>query len=50
MNNQKIEYDNKTNDIVSVTTNDCQMYIDGEEMKNAYSKEYPVLLIKLNPT
>jgi DNA-directed RNA polymerase subunit L len=45
-----INYNNESSEIVNVTTNDCQIYIDGEEKKNIYNKKYPVLLIKLKPT
>jgi DNA-directed RNA polymerase subunit L len=40
---------NNSSLITSVTTSDLKMYIDGEEIKNPYSQEYPILLIKLRP-
>jgi len=39
---------NNTAAIVSITTNDLKMYIDGEEIK-VYNQKYPILLIKLRP-
>jgi len=52
-NEKKVDfYINTTNtssDISNVTTNDVEMYINDEKIKNPYNKEYPILLIKLRP-
>lgn len=39
---------NNTAAIISVTTNDLKMYIEGEEI-SPYNKTYPILLVKLRP-
>lgn len=43
-----INYHNNTDQIVSVTTNDASVFIDGEKIE-PYDKIYPILLIKLKP-
>jgi DNA-directed RNA polymerase subunit L len=43
-----LNYHNNSANIVSVTTNDASVYIGSVQVK-PYSKEYPILLIKLKP-
>jgi len=43
-----LNYHNKTNEIVSVTTNDAQFYYQGKEIKSPYPN--PIILVKLQPT
>jgi DNA-directed RNA polymerase subunit L len=43
-----LDYHNKTNEIVSVTTDNAQFYYQGKEIKSPYSN--PVILIKLQPS
>lgn len=43
-----VNYHNTTNKVVPVTTNDCNIYIDGD-LVTPYNKKYPILLIKLKP-
>lgn len=40
---------NNTNDILNVTTNDVEIYIDNELTKKIYDTKYPILIIKLRP-
>lgn len=40
---------NETDDIMLVTSNNFKIYEDFEEMKNKYSKECPLLVLKLKP-
>lgn len=42
-----LEYENNTDEIISVTTNDAKYYYMGKEIKSPYPK--PVILIKLQP-
>lgn len=44
-----INYRNDTNDIVNLTTNDIELYKDGENIKNRFDNKYPHLIIKLRP-
>jgi DNA-directed RNA polymerase subunit L len=41
-----LSYHNNSSDIVRVTTNDAQVYIDGKQVE-MYNKKYPILLIEL---
>jgi DNA-directed RNA polymerase subunit L len=41
-----LAYHNNSSDIVRVTTNDAQVYIDGKQVE-MYNKKYPILLIEL---
>lgn len=43
-----VNYHNNSGNIVSVTTNDASVYIDSVQVR-PYSKQYPILLIKLKP-
>lgn len=43
-----VNYHNNSQDIVRVTTNDSQVYIDGKQIE-MYDKKYPILLIELKP-
>lgn len=40
---------NNTNEILNVTTNDIEIYIDNELTKKMYDTKYPILIIKLRP-
>lgn len=40
---------NNTSDIFNLTTQDAQFFQDGVDISNRFSKEYPLLLIKLRP-
>jgi len=42
-----LKYHNNTDKIVSVTTNDCKFYQNGNEFKNPF--EYPVIIVDLQP-
>jgi DNA-directed RNA polymerase subunit L len=41
-----LKHDNNSADIVRVTTNDAQVYIDGKQVE-MYDKKYPILIIEL---
>lgn len=41
-----LSYHNNSSDIVRVTTNDAQIYVNGEQVE-MYDKKYPISLIKL---
>ena len=43
-----IDFTNNTSDIVSVTTNDIIVHIDGKQ-QNCYGQKYPILLLKARP-
>jgi len=40
---------NNTNEILNITTNDIEVYIENEITKKVYDNKYPILLIKLRP-
>lgn len=42
-------YDNKTDFNANVTTNDAIIMVEGNEVSNFYSKEYPIKIIDLRP-
>lgn len=39
---------NTSTEIISVTTNDAKVYVNGEQVK-MYNKEHPILIVKLRP-
>lgn len=43
-----LNYHNNSQEIVRVTTNDAQVYIDGKQTE-MYNKKYPILIIELKP-
>jgi DNA-directed RNA polymerase subunit L len=43
-----VAYHNNSQDIVKVTTNNAQVYVDGKQTE-MYNKKYPILLIELKP-
>ena len=43
-----LKKDNTTNDIIDVTTNDAEIYVDGDK-KDMYDMDFPSLILRLRP-